>query len=155
MLIEDINEFFSLIPTKKRVLALDIGTKTIGLSISDFTYKIASSLLTIKRKKFTRDAEELIAIIHESDVGGLVVGLPINMDGSEGAKCQSVRQFVRNFLKIHDIPVAFHDERLSTCAAEGTLLEADMSRQKRKLVIDKVAASYILQPFLDKYNQQY
>ncbi len=154
MVIDDIAEFMSQIPKREKLLALDIGSKTIGLAVSDFTYKIASASTTIRRKKFSKDLVILQQEIKSHDTGGLVVGLPLNMDGSEGKTCQSIRQFVRNLLKEFDIPVIFHDERLTTHSAEQTLIKADVSRQKRALIIDKVAAAYILQSFLDKLNHQ-
>jgi len=154
MVICDISEFMSQIPKREKLLGLDIGSKTIGLAASDFTYKIASASKTIKRTKFSKDIVELHREIQAHDAGGLVVGLPLNMDGSEGKTCQSIRQFARNLLKEFDMPIIFHDERLTTHSAEQTLLEADVSRQKRSLIIDKVAAACILQSFLDKMNHQ-
>jgi len=145
----DKDAFLKSIAKGKRLLGLDIGEKTIGLALSDTELNIASADETIKRKKFTKDAEILKSKIEEFDVGGLVIGLPLELNGNEGKKCQSVRQFGRNFQKLFEIPIFFQDERFSTVAAEETLLEADMSREKRKEVIDKVAASYILQNFLD------
>jgi putative Holliday junction resolvase len=134
----------------KRLLGLDLGSKTIGIAISDSGFMIASPLETIQRKKFTGDALTLKAIIDERQIGGLVLGLPKNMDGSDGPRVQSTRQFATNLLERFDIPIAFWDERLSTMAVERVLvIEADMSRQKRSAVIDKMAASYILQGALD------
>lgn len=133
----------------QRLLGLDVGTKTIGLALSDTRLTIASPHSTIRRKKFTTDAEQLLSIVDEHDVGGLVIGLPLNMDGSEGRKCQSVRQFQKNMAEKTDIPMVFWDERLSTVAVTRTLLEADTSRERRKQVVDKMAASFILQGALD------
>ncbi len=142
------------LPAGKRLLGLDVGTKTVGLALSDPSLTVASPLQTIRRTKFTRDAEELEAIISEHGVGGLVVGLPLNMDGSEGRACQSVRQFAANLLARNDMPIAFHDERLSTAAVERMLVkEADMTRQRRAKVVDKAAAAYILQGALDHVLQ--
>ena len=142
------------LPAGKRLLGLDVGTKTVGLALSDPSLTVASPLQTIRRTKFTRDAEELEAIISEHGVGGLVVGLPLNMDGSEGRACQSVRQFADNLLARNDMPIAFHDERLSTAAVERMLVkEADMTRQRRAKVVDKAAAAYILQGALDHVLQ--
>jgi putative Holliday junction resolvase len=139
----------------ERLLGLDLGSKTIGLAISDSGFTIASPLETIQRKKFTADALALKAIIDERQIGGLVLGLPKNMDGSDGPRVQSTRQFAANLLERFDIPIAFWDERLSTMAIERVLVdEADMSRQKRRAVVDKMAASYILQGVLDLMASQ-
>ncbi len=133
-----------------RMLGLDVGEKTIGLAISDSAYTIGSPLETIRRTKFTKDAERISALVQENNIGGLVIGLPFNMDGSEGPRCQSVRQFARNLEKILDIPYVFWDERLSTAVVERMLVEeADMSRKRRAQVVDKLAAAYILQGALD------
>ncbi|MBC8451859.1 MAG: Holliday junction resolvase RuvX [Rhodospirillaceae bacterium] len=138
-----------------RLLGLDLGSKTIGLAISDSGFMIASPLETIRRKKFTADALALKAIIDERQIGGLVLGLPKNMDGSDGPRVQSTRQFAANLLERFDIPIAFWDERLSTMAVERVLVdEADMSRRKRSAVVDKMAASYILQGALDLLASQ-
>ena len=147
-------ELKAQLPSGKRLLGLDVGTKTVGLALSDPSLTVASPLQTIRRTKFTRDAEELEAIISEHGVGGLVVGLPLNMDGSEGRACQSVRQFAANLLARHDLPLAFHDERLSTAAVERMLVkEADMTRKRRAKIVDKAAAAYILQGALDQLRQ--
>ena len=134
----------------KRLLGFDLGTKTIGLALSDTLQGIATPLETVRRKKFTPDAQHIIGLIDDHGVGGLVIGLPVNMDGSEGPRCQSSRAFARNFQNLREIPVTFWDERLSTVAVERTLLEADSSRAKRAEVIDKMAAAYILQGALDR-----
>jgi putative Holliday junction resolvase len=136
----------------KRLLGLDLGDKTIGLAISDRGLKVASPLETIRRSKFTKDAEALAALCAARGVGGLVLGLPVNMDGSEGPRCQSVRQFAANLAELagFTLPIAFWDERLSTAAVERVLIgEADMSRKRRGQVVDKMAAAYILQGALD------
>ena len=134
----------------QRLLGLDIGSKTIGLALSDVTLMVASPAETIKRGKFTADAGRLADIIAEENVGGLVLGLPVQMDGAEGRRCQSVRQFADNLLEHIDLPIAFWDERLSTAAVERVLIdEADMTRKRRAEVIDKMAAAYILQGALD------
>ena len=134
----------------QRLLGLDIGSKTIGLALSDVTLMVASPAETIKRGKFTADAGRLADIIAEENVGGLVLGLPVQMDGAEGRRCQSVRQFADNLLEHIDLPIAFWDERLSTKAVERVLIdEADMTRKRRAEVIDKMAAAYILQGALD------
>ncbi len=134
----------------QRLLGLDIGSKTIGLALSDVTLMVASPAETIKRGKFAADAGRLSVLIAEENVGGLVLGLPVQMDGAEGRRCQSVRQFADNLLEHIDLPIAFWDERLSTAAVERVLIdEADMTRKRRAEVIDKMAAAYILQGALD------
>ncbi len=142
-------ELKARLATGERLLGLDVGSKTIGLALSDTTLTVASPMETIRRGKFAADAERLRRIIAEQGVGGLVVGLPINMDGSEGPRCQSVRQFAQNLLARVTLPLAFWDERLSTAAVTRTLLEADMSRKRRAETVDKLAAAYILQGALD------
>ena len=134
----------------QRLMGLDVGAKTIGIAFSDVRRVVATPRETIRRSKFALDVETLRRLIGDNDVGGLVIGLPINMDGSEGPRCQSVRQFAANLLAKIDIPVAFWDERLSTVAAERTLIEADVSRKRRAEVVDKMAAAYILQGALDR-----
>ena len=135
---------------ESRLLGLDLGSKTIGLALSDISLLIASPLKIIKRTKFTQDAETLEALVEKHDVGGFVIGLPINLDGSEGPRCQSTRQFAMNLLERRDIPIAFWDERLSTVAVERILInEIDMTRKRRAEIIDKAAATYILQGALD------
>lgn len=138
--------------TGQRLLGLDLGSKTIGIALSDVMLTIATPMETIRRTKFTKDAERLLSIIAEQNVGGLILGLPMNMDGSEGPRCQSTRQFAVNIGTKTPLPIAFWDERLSTIAVTRTLLEADTSRKKRALVVDKMAASYILQGVLDFTN---
>ena len=133
-----------------RLLGLDLGAKTIGLALADGTLIVASPHATIRRTKFTADAEELRRLIEQHGIGGLVIGLPVNMDGSEGPRCQSVRQFAANLLERFDIPIAFWDERLSTAAVTRALIEADVSRKRRAEVVDKMAAAYILQGALDR-----
>ncbi len=145
-------DFFAAIPKGKRIIGIDLGTKTIGLSLSDLEYTIASPLETIKRVKFTPDAIQLKKIIENFAVGGLVYGLPLNMDGTEGPRSQATRAFVRHFKAIVDIPFLFWDERMSTMAVTRTLLEADASRARRAEVVDKMAAAYILQGVLDRYG---
>jgi len=133
----------------KRLLGLDVGEKTIGLALSDTTLAIASPMATLFRAKFAKDIERLRAVVAEQGVGGFVIGLPINMDGSEGPRCQSVRQFAANLHEKIDLPFVFWDERLSTAAVTRTLLDADMSRKRRRETVDKMAAAYILQGALD------
>lgn len=137
------------LPPGRRLLGLDLGEKTIGLAVSDGALTIASPIGTIRRTKFAADAAELERIIAEREAGGLVLGLPINMDGSEGPRAQSVRQFAANLLARRDIPIAFWDERLSTMAVERAMIAADLSRAKRAKRIDAAAAAYILQGALD------
>jgi len=150
MIFDDIAAFAETLPRGAALAGLDLGTKTIGVAVSDGMLTVASPLETIKRRKFGQDAESLIAILQARQIGGVVLGLPRNMDGSEGPRCQSTRAFARNFNNLHDIPVTFWDERLSTVAAERALLEADTTRKRRAEVIDHVAAGYILQGALDR-----
>ncbi|WP_158964545.1 Holliday junction resolvase RuvX [Chachezhania sediminis] len=138
------------IPTGRALMGLDLGDKTIGVAVSDLFHSVASPLETVRRKKFTLDAEALLKIIANRQIGGVVLGLPRNMDGSEGPRCQSTRAFALNLSRKTDIPIGFWDERLSTVAAERALLEADTSRRRRAEVIDHVAAGYILQGALDR-----
>lgn len=147
---EDISEFAPVLPPMRAIAGLDLGTKTIGVAVSDGMRSVATPLETVKRKKFGLDAEALLTILAKRDIAGLVLGLPRNMDGSEGPRCQSTRAFARNFAALWDRPITFWDERLSTVAAERALLEADTSRKRRAEVIDHVAASYILQGALDR-----
>lgn len=142
--------FAAALPFGRALMGLDLGTATIGLAVSDTGRRIASPLRTLRRTKFTADAAELLAIAAERGIGGLVLGLPRNMDGSEGPRAQSTRAFARNLARLTPLPIAFWDERLSTVAAERALLEADASRRKRAEVIDHVAAGYILQGLLDR-----
>ena len=150
MAVINIEQLNGLLDTGARLLGLDLGTKSIGLALSDGALIVASPHSTIRRTKFTADAKSLHRLIEQHDVGGLVIGLPINMDGSEGPRCQSSRQFAANLLVQFDIPIVFWDERLSTVAVTRTLLEADISRKRRAEVIDKMAAAYILQGALDR-----
>jgi putative Holliday junction resolvase len=137
------------IPGDKRLMGLDLGSKTIGVATSDRTRMIATPIETVARKKFTQDAERLLAIIAAENIGLIVLGLPVNMDGTEGPRCQSTRAFARNFAKLSPVPVVYWDERLSTAAVERMLIQADASRAKRDQVIDKLAAAWILQAALD------
>jgi putative Holliday junction resolvase len=139
------------LPPKARLLGLDLGVKTIGLALSDPGLAVASPLETIRRaRRFAEDARALLAVIEARGVGGLVLGLPVNMDGSEGPRAQSTRAFAENLLKLKDLPLAFWDERLSTAAVNRFLIEeADMTRRRRAEVVDKMAAAYILQGALD------
>lgn len=151
-LLDDPLAFRAALPPGGRLFGLDLGTKTIGLAISDSGFRIASPLETIARVKFTKDVEKLLALAAKQQVAGLVVGLPINMDGSEGPRAQSTRAFVRMLRPLTTLPMIFWDERLSTAAVTRTLLEADASRRRRGEVVDKMAASFILQGFLDRLH---
>ena len=133
-----------------RLIGLDLGEKTIGLALSDTRLTVATPLETLKRGKFTNDAITLEALIAEHGIGGMVVGLPLNMDGSEGPSAQSARAFGRNFAARSAIPIVFWDERLSTAAVTRDMIGADTSRRKRAAVVDKVAAAYILQGALER-----
>ena len=134
----------------QRLLGLDVGSKTIGLAISDASLTVASPLETLRRNGLSEDSAALKRIIDARHVGALVIGLPVEMNGREGPRCQSTRQFAANLLGKFDIDIAFWDERLSTVAAERSLLEADLSRKRRAQLVDKVAAAYILQGVLDR-----
>jgi len=135
----------------RRLMGLDLGDKTIGLAISDAGLVIASPLLTIRRRKFTADAAELAELVRKHDVGGLILGLPVALDGTEGPRCQSVRQFARNLAgPLPDLDIAFWDERMSTAAVNRMLIdEMDTTRKRRAEIVDKLAAAYILQGALD------
>ncbi|MGB3808849.1 MAG: Holliday junction resolvase RuvX [Parvibaculum sp.] len=131
-------------------MGLDLGSKTIGLALTDVTLTVASPLETIRRTKFSADVARLLALAAEHQVGGFVVGLPVNMDGTEGPAAQSARAFARNLEKLSPLPLAFWDERMSTAAVTRTLIEADTSRARRAEVVDKMAAAYILQGALER-----
>ncbi|GGE04211.1 putative holliday junction resolvase [Gemmobacter megaterium] len=147
---EDIAGFAAALPRIGALAGLDLGTKTIGVAISDSLRNVATPVLTIRREKFTLDAETLLKLVAEREIKGLVLGLPRNMDGSEGPRAQSTRAFARNLTRLTPLPLTFWDERLSTVAAERALLEADTSRARRAQLIDHVAAGYILQGALDR-----
>jgi len=136
-----------------RLLGLDVGTKRIGLALSDKTHTIASGLATLQRRRFSSDAATLLALSEKHGVGGMVLGLPINLDGSEGPRAQSTRAFAANLARLSTLPILLWDERLSTVAAERALIEADASRRRRAQVIDKVAATLILQGALDRLKR--
>ena len=150
MTLDDIGIFSEALPAFGPIAGLDLGTATIGVAISDGSRQIATPVETIKRKKFGVDAEKLLSLLSDRGALGIVLGLPMNMDGSEGPRCQATRAFARNLEKLTNLPITFWDERLSTVAAERALLEADTSRKRRAEVIDHVAASYILQGALDR-----
>jgi putative holliday junction resolvase len=145
-------ELFGCLKRDERLLGLDVGTKTIGLALSDVMRQIATPLETIRRTKFKADAAQLLELSRHHGVAGLVLGLPLNLDGSEGPRAQSTRAFARNLAPLTELPMMFWDERLSTAAAERVLFEADASRKRRAEVIDKMAAAYILQGALDRFN---
>lgn len=150
------NELMALmegLAPRARLMGLDLGTKTIGLALSDVERRIATPLETIKRVKFTPDAERIKELAGRYEVGGLVFGLPLNMDGTEGPRSQATRAFVRNLKPLLPLPVLFWDERLSTVVVTRTLLDADASRAKRADAVDKMAAAYILQGALDRYER--
>ncbi|WP_407496150.1 Holliday junction resolvase RuvX [Pseudooceanicola sp. MF1-13] len=153
MIHEDLSEFAAQLPPLRAIAGLDFGDKTIGVAVSDTFLSVATPLDTVRRKKFGLDADALTKMLTGRDIAGLVLGLPRNMDGTEGPRCQSTRAFARNLSNRPDfanIPITFWDERLSTVAAERALLEADTSRRRRAEVIDHVAAGYILQGALDR-----
>lgn len=150
MICASAEEFAAALPSFGAICGLDLGTVTIGVAVSDSMRSVATPLETIKRKKFTLDAARFLEIAKARDLKGIVLGLPMNMDGSEGPRCQATRAFARNLERLTDLPIAFWDERLSTVAAERALLEADTSRKRRDEVIDHVAAGYILQGLLDR-----
>ncbi|WP_168190284.1 Holliday junction resolvase RuvX [Luteithermobacter gelatinilyticus] len=152
-MIIEMKDLKSRLKKGQRLLGLDLGSKTIGIALSDIQCSIASPMETLRRTKFTKDAERLLQIIKEQNVGGIILGLPINMDGTEGPRCQSTRQFAANMMKKTDIPFVLWDERLSTMAVTRTLLEADASRKRRRELVDKMAAAFILQGALDNLAQ--
>ena len=150
MIFEDISEMAAALPAMGALAGLDLGTKTIGVAVSDGMRQVASPITVIRRQKFTLDAEALLKIVTDRGLTGLVLGLPRNMDGSEGPRAQSTRAFARNLSRLTELPIGYWDERLSTVAAERALLEGDTSRKRRAEVIDQVAAGYILQGALDR-----
>jgi putative Holliday junction resolvase len=145
---------FAALPPSARVMGLDLGTKTIGLALSDLGRRIATPLETIRRTKFGADADALLRLVDKHAVLGLVMGLPLNMDGSEGPRAQATRAFVRNLAGRAAVPVAYWDERLSTAAVTRTLIDADASRARRAEVVDKMAAAFILQGALDRIQRR-
>ena len=150
MIHEEVSAFANTIQPNHSLIGLDLGTKTIGVAVSDTILSVATPIKTIKRKKFSIDAELLLGVISNKSCCGVIIGLQKNMDGSEGPRAQSTRAFARNFSVKTNLPITFWDERLSTVAAEKALLEADTTRKRRAEVIDHVAAAYILQGFLDR-----
>ena len=150
MAICDLSEMNGLLAPGARLMGLDLGTKTVGIAVSDVGRSIATARTTLRRTRLARDIEALRALIAAEGIGGIVVGLPVNMDGSEGPRAQSARDTAARLADALALPVAFWDERWSTVAAERSLLEADLSRRKRARVVDRVAAAYILQGALDR-----
>jgi putative holliday junction resolvase len=150
MILPEITDFAAQLKPNRAICGLDLGDKTIGIAVSDLRRTVATPIHTIRRVKFTLDAAELLAILTERNICGILLGLPLNMDGSPGPRVQSTQAFARNLEKLTPLPITFWDERLSTVAAERALIEADMSRMRRREVIDQVAAGYILQGALDR-----
>lgn len=148
-----IEDLANLLVKDARLLGLDVGTKTIGLALSDVSRSIATPYDTIRRTKFTEDAQILRDTVQKQEIAALVIGLPINLDGSEGPRAQSTRAFARNLAPIVQLPMLFWDERLSTAAVERHLIEADASRKRRAEVVDRMAAAYILQGVLDRLRR--
>ncbi len=150
MIHDEFEGFAAALSPMTALMGLDLGEKTIGVAVSDRMRGVASPLETVRRKKFTLDSARLLELIKDREIGGVILGLPKNMDGTEGPRCQSTRAFARNLTRLTDCPIGFWDERLSTVAAEKALLEADTTRKRRGQVIDHVAAGYILQGALDR-----
>ena len=149
LITNDTSEFAAALPNGGKLAGLDVGTKTIGTALSDTRLVIASPLETIRRRRFRDDAATLFALVDKHGVGGLVIGLPLTLLGSDGPRTQSVRQFARNLLAVRDMPIAFWDERLSTAAVTREMIAADLTRKRRAAIVDRVAAAYILQGCLD------
>ena len=152
MILTEITDFATSLPPNRAICGLDLGDKTIGIAVSDLRRSVATPIHTVRRSKFTADAAELLAVLTERNIAGIILGLPLNMDGSEGPRVQSTRAFARNLIKLTELPITFWDERLSTVAAERALIEGDTSRKRRREVIDQVAAGYILQGALDRLS---
>ena len=149
MLLADPKELRAAVPSGRRLIGLDVGTKTIGLALSDTRLVIASPLDTIRRRRFADDMAALFALIDKHEVGGLLIGLPLNLAGKDSPRTQSVRQFAHNLLALRDMPAAFWDERMSTAAVTREMIAHDMTRKRRAEIVDRVAAAYILQGCLD------
>ena len=146
-----LDDLAAAVPRGRRLMGLDLGTKTIGVAVSDVLLGVATPVETVRRRKFTQDAVRLAELVEQHGVGGIVLGLPISMDGTEGPRCQSTRQFADNLAGVIDLPLVFQDERLSTAAVQRFLIEdADLSRKKRDQVVDRAAAAWILQGALDR-----
>ena len=151
--ITDIEDLPPLLAREARLLGLDVGTKTIGMALSDVTRSVATPYDTIRRSKFTADAKAIREVVEKNQVGALVIGLPLNLDGSEGPRAQSTRAFARNLAAHVEVPLVFWDERLSTAAVERHLIEADVSRKRRAELVDRMAAAYILQGALERLRR--
>ena len=149
MIIDDIRTLPERLSERSALMALDLGDKTIGMAVSDDERRVASALDTIRRMKFTKDAQSLLQITQDYGIGGFILGLPVNMDGTEGPRCQSARQFGTNLSEKTDLPIAFWDERMSTQAVERHLIAQDVTRKRRAEVVDKLAAQFILQGALN------
>jgi putative Holliday junction resolvase len=149
MILNDPAGLREAVPPGKRLLGLDVGTKTIGLALSDTRRVIATPLETIRRRRFREDMARLFTLIDVQDVGGLVIGLPLTLAGTDGPRTQSVRQFARNLVALRDLPLVLWDERLSTAAVTREMIAADLTRKRRGEIVDRVAAAYILQGCLD------
>jgi len=151
MAVLDLTELPAALPAYAPVVGLDLGERTIGVAVSDATRTVASPMETIRKTKFTDDAKRLFALMESRGAAGLVIGLPVNMDGTEGVRCQSNRAFARNLLRLRDVPIAFWDERMSTMAVNRMLIdEMDINRARRAEVVDKAAAAWILQGALER-----
>ena len=150
MILPDIEDFLAALPPNRAIAGLDLGTVTIGVAISDLRRQVATPVEVIRREKFTLDAARLLALLTARGAAGIVLGLPLNMDGSSGPRVQSTEAFARNLEKLTPLPIGFWDERLSTIAVTRTLIDADASRKRRAEVVDKMAAAYILQGALDR-----
>ncbi|MCU0902381.1 MAG: Holliday junction resolvase RuvX [Tabrizicola sp.] len=150
MICASVEAFLAALPPNRAVAGLDLGDKTIGVALSDLRRQVATPIDVIRREKFTLDAGRLLTLLEARAAAGIVLGLPLNMDGSVGPRVQATQAFARNLEKLTALPICYWDERLSTVAAERALLEADTSRKRRKEVIDQVAAGYILQGALDR-----
>jgi putative holliday junction resolvase len=149
MILDNPGELREAVPAGMRLMGLDVGTKTIGLALSDTRRIIATPLDTIRRRRFREDMAQLFALVDVNGAGGLVIGLPLTLAGGDGARTQSVRQLARNLVALRDMPVAFWDERLSTAAVTREMIAHDMTRKRRAQIVDRVAAAYILQGCLD------
>src|SRR4029077_20685737 len=154
MLLDDPRRLRDAVPEGSRLLGLDVGTKTIGTALSDTRLVIASPLETVRRRRFRDDVAALFALNDRHGVGGLVLSLPLTLAGGDGPRTQSVRQFARNLLAVRDMPTAFWDERVSTAAVTRGMIAADMTRQRRAEIVDRVAAAYILQGCLDAIGRE-
>ncbi len=154
MAVLDLLDLPSVVPAGAPLVGLDLGEKTIGVAVSDTSRTIASPIETIRKTQFTRDAQALFKLMESRGAGGIVIGLPVNMDGTEGPRCQSSRAFARNLLRLRDLPIAFWDERLSSAAVNRVLIgEGDVTRARRAALVDKLAAAWILQGALDRLRQ--